>query len=113
MQSRALWDSPLSHRPSQARREATVRVTLVCVQSSLPQVSFVWLLERNPRGLGDPREGPKLEGLNFWEPIDIVAILSWVWTVGLASLASKYRIKLPSLSSCREEGEGSQLSEVV
>lgn len=86
MQSRALWDSPLSHRPSQARREATVRVTLVCVQSYLPQVSFVWLLERNPRGLGDPREGPKLEGLNFWEPIDIVAILSWVWTVGLPSL---------------------------
>lgn len=45
-----------SHRPSQARREATIRGTRVC-----PKLIFTWLLERNPRGLRDPSEGSDLD----------------------------------------------------
>lgn len=60
-----------SHRPSQARREATIRRTHAC-----PQTIFAWLVERSPKGLRDPSEGPDLEGLGFWEHIGTGATLT-------------------------------------
>lgn len=80
-----------SHRPSQARREATIRRTRAC-----PQAIFAWLVERSPKGLRDPSEGSDLEGLGFWECI---------LDSGAALCQGVQNQTISSLSSYRKEGE--------